>query len=321
MTAKLAQCLTILERRRHGVLRDTRSSVTAVLFLITIVLCGSAGSAFANELDDFQRALKAYESQSYALAATLFDGLVGGEQTRLQNRALVLESRKYLAASYLFIGQKDKASEQFVRLVREDLTYQLDPLAFPEEVQKTFAEARQKVEQERIASEEAKKRAQVEASKRITNATQDDREKLRRVLTLAETDRVELLHSRWIAVVPFGVGQFQNGDPGWGTFFAVSEGITAAVSILSYAFHESLRGQRPAPERLGEARFAESAFFYTNVVSFGLLASLVVAGLIDAQVRYQPFGTKTRKRPLPDDLRNVLKVSIGASGATAIIAF
>lgn len=321
MTAKLAQCQIFLKRRRRTLLRGTRSWVTAVVFLTTIVLSWSPGSAIANELDDFQRALKAYETQSYGLAATLFEGLVGGEQTRLQNRALVLESRKYLAASYLFVGKKDSASKQFVRLVREDPTYQLDPLAFPEEVQKTFAEARQQVEQERIAAEEAKKQAQAAASKRKTSATLDDREKLRRVLTLAETERVERLHSRWIALVPFGVGQFQNGDPGWGTFFALSEGITAAVNILSYFLHDSLKGQRPAPDMLGEARFAESAFRYSNQVSFTLLAGLVLAGVIDAQVRYQPIEKEIRNKPLPEDLRNVLKVSIEAKAATVQIAF
>jgi tetratricopeptide (TPR) repeat protein len=293
----------------------------AAAFLLALQLVGLPRLAFANELDDFQRALRAYEIQNYRLSTELFEALVGGEPVRLQNRALLLESRKYLAASYLFIGRPDKSTQQFERLLRDDPTYQLDPLAFPEEVQEAFLNARQKIEKERAAAEEQKKRALDEAANRKKAERIDDREKIRRVFVLAQTERVEKLHSRWIAAVPFGVGQFQNGDSGWGTFFAVTEGITAAINVLSYFLHGGLKGQKPSDAEQGEAKLAEGVFRYTNQVSFVLLVGLVAGGIIDAQVRYHPFEVTRRKRELPEELRETLKFTIGAGSIGARIGF
>ena len=290
-------------------------------FVIALAASSMPRLAAANELDAFQQALRAYDGQEYAVSATLLEALVGGEQPRLQNRALVLESRKYLAASYLFLGRRADAAEQFVRLLREDPVYQLDPLAFPDEVQKAFAEARKTLEQERIEVEKQIKRAQSEATLKKKTASQEDRDNLNRLFAIAQTQQVERMHSRWVAMIPFGAGQFQNGDRAWGTFFAVSEGITAAVDIVSYFFHASLKGQNPAVEDLGEARFAESAFRFTNQVSFTLLVTLVIAGIIEAQVDYKPLEITSRPRPLPEELRNVLKFSIETGSMNARFRF
>jgi hypothetical protein len=122
-------------------------------------------------------------------------------------------------------------------------------------------------------------------------------------------------------MIPFGAGQFQNGDPAWGTFFAVSEGITAAVNIVSYFFHENLRGQHPADNIIGEAKLAEGAFRFTNQVSFTMLAVLVVAGIVEAQIHYKPSEIASRQRPMPEDLTNLLKVSVETGSANARFAF
>jgi tetratricopeptide (TPR) repeat protein len=294
------------------------------LCLIVFVLNGLPGLARANELDDFHQALRAYEEQNYSLATSLFEALVGGDQAKLQNRALLLESRKYLAASYLFLGLREKAVEQFERLLLDDPSYQLDPLAFPEEVQKTFSEVRsnfEQVEKVQRTKEEKKTRAEKVTIKKKEDSSRFDRNKIQRVMSIAETERVERLHSRWIALIPFGVGQFQNGDRGWGTFFVISEGLAAAVNIASYFLHQGLKGKVPNSDELGKARFLENAFCYTNWGSLALLGGLAVGGIIDAEVRFRPDDVETRKRVLPEDLRNILKVSVGVSGVAASVNF
>jgi hypothetical protein len=294
---------------RHEIRARLRSATVGALCVV--VICSLPRVAAANELDEFQQALRAYENQDYALASSLFEALVGGDQARVQNRALRLESRKYLAASYLFVGRPAEAAEQFGKLLSEDSSYQLDPLSFPEDVQKSFADAREKHERERAVIELEKKRAEKEENKKKISETETDRRKMARLITIAQTERVEKRNSRWIGLVPFGAGQFQNGDSAWGTFFAISEGLTGAASIVCYFFHESLRGQNP--QDLSEARFAEGAFRYTNQVSLVLLATLVVAGIVDAQLRYKPLESETRIRPLPDDLREFTKPAVKTS--------
>ncbi len=275
----------------------------AVLAMVAI-----ARPASANELADFERARDAYRAQDYELAAALFGELVGQEVPRLRSRALLLESRKFLAASYLFLGRQKEAEAEFERLLRDEWTYELDPLAFPDEVQKTFVRVRRRLQQRRRDAEEASQRAEEEARRKEVERVLRERESLHRLAGLAETERVERVNTRWIAAIPFGVGQFQNGHTGSGVFLAVSEGVLAAVNITTYFLHQDLEGLVPVEEELGAATFAEKAFRHANQISLGLLVAMVVAGIVDAQIRFRPSIEWSRRRELPQELRDALRV-------------
>jgi hypothetical protein len=267
----------------------------------------------ANELDDFQQARTAYDAQDYGRAAELFEILIGGEVPKLRNRPLLLESRKYLAASYLFLGLRDDAEREMERLLLEEPTYELDPLAFPEAMQNVFGEVQQRLEKKRREDELKRQQAEEEARKRAKKKLQEQRKKTLELLELAETEKIERVNSRWIAMIPFGVGQFQNGHTGLGTFFAISESLMVALNITSFFLHQHLEGQMPADEELGEARFAERSFRLTNQVTLGAFAVLALSGIVDAQVRFKPSWSEKRRRKLPDDLRDAIKV--GSNGA------
>lgn len=298
---------------------ETSTWTRWVLCLGALIIGALPLTARANELEDLQQALSAYEAQNYQFSATLLEALVGGEQPRLQNRALVMESRKYLAASYLFLGRSTEAEQQYRRLLQEDPSYQLDPMDFPEEVQAIFKKVRQELEIQRRADDAVKKLAEEEANRRKTDKESAERAKMLDLIKLAETESVERVNSRWIALIPFGVGQFQNGDAGWGIFFSVFEGVAAATAISGYFLHEHLKGQQPKPEDLGEARFAEKSFRYANQISLTLLAVAVIAGIIDAQARFHPLETTQRPRQLPEDLRESLKIS--KNGGDLLLTF
>ncbi len=295
--------------RRSNVYRGFLFAACTMLLLGTVT-----ATVFANELDDFQRAMSAYESQDYALAATLFEDLVGGATPKLNNRALVLESLKYLGASYLFLKRFKDAENVFERLLREDQSYALDPLAFPAEVQETFELVRQRLGWERIQIEREKKKKEKLARQREIESAARKRESLIRLAELAETDSVERINSRWIAMIPFGVGQYQNNHPNAGTFFAVTEGLLLTLHILSYYIHQDLEGQRPSEDQLGEAQFAEKAFRYTNWVSLAIFGTVLITGIVDAQIRFRPKFTSERRRELPSDIREKLEIEIGDSG-------
>jgi tetratricopeptide (TPR) repeat protein len=300
----------IFERvRRSSIYRAFVFAASTVLIFGTMTR-----PVLANELDDFQRARSAYESQDYALAATLFEDLVGGTTSKLNNRALVLESFKYLGASYLFLKRFKDAEEVFERLLREDPSYALDPLAFPAEVQETFEAVRQRLGWERIQIEREKKKEEKLVLQRELEAAARERESLIRLAELAETESVEQVNSRWIAMVPFGIGQYQNRHPNAGTFFAVTEGLLLTLHIVSYYIHQDLEGQRPSKDQLGEAQFAEKAFRYTNWVSLAVFGAVLIAGIADAQIRFRPKFTSERRRELPNNMRETLEIEIGDSG-------
>jgi hypothetical protein len=283
------------------------ASAVALVALITPV-------AQASELDQFQNARAAYDSLNYELAADLFAGLLG-DAAPGDRRPLVIESRKYLAASYLFMGRTADADRELRQLLEVEPDYVLDPLEFPAEVQRAFARVKAELDQKR--AQDAVRRAEEEAASRHARerATAAERERLERLIELARTERTVETRSRWLAMIPFGVGQYQNGHEGLGLLLAVTESVLLAGSITAYAFHANLRGQQPAEGRFDDARLAEAASRYINQISFGLFAVVAITGVVDAQLRFQPTRVRTVERPLPpeiEELEQRPRVSLGA---------
>lgn len=296
---------------RRGVCDLVAASLALCAWLLVLVL---PGPARANDFDEFQQARAAYERGAYGTARELFLELVGDEPPRLSNQSLILESLKYLAASELFKGDAEEAARQFRRLLSRESDYVLDPLAFPEEVQRVFArvKAELKVEAQTRIDAEAKAEAEAAARKRARDAAEEER--LQRLLDLAKIERVEVRNSRWIALLPFGAGQFQNGDRGLGVLLAVSQVLLAGASVTTYALHEGLRDERPIPEQRSDAQFAERAYRYTNQASIVALVAVAVAGIIDAQIRFHEAHVTERKRSLPPELLAKPKLSFTGDG-------
>lgn len=281
--------------------------------LVTALVLMSAPVAQASELDQFQNARAAYDSLNYELAVDLFSGLLA-EASVNDRRPLVIESRKYLAASYLFVGRTADADRELRLLLTVEPDYVIDPLAFPAEVQRAFARVKADMDERRAA--DAARRAAEEAASRHARerAESVERERLERLIELARTERFVTERSRLLALIPFGVGQYQNGHDGLGLVLAVTEGVLLAGSITAFAFHENLRDQVPADDKYDDARLAEAASRYINQIGFGLFAVVAITGIVDAQLRFRESRVVELRRPLPPDLENIDKsprISLG----------
>jgi len=276
------------------------------LFACWLVAALPAG-VHANDFDQFQAARGAYEALNYERAAQLFRALLA-DTVPFDRRPLVLESRKYLAATYMFLRRPQDAEAQFELLLQADHEYVLDPLAFPSEVVMKFTEVKARLDGERARNEQQRIERETSERARLEQADKQHREGLQRLFDLASTERIEQQNSRWVAMVPFGAGQFQNGDKGLGLALAIGEGALLTTSVVTFLLHESLRDE-PPPADPAAARFAEHAFRYTNQIAFGLFLATTMAGIVDAQVRFKPSMVYQRARPLPPELLE-LKVSL-----------
>jgi tetratricopeptide (TPR) repeat protein len=270
--------------------------------LVVVLMAAFALPAAADELSDFEAARRNYDKQSYAKAARGLESLVGGVVPRARNPVVRLEARKYLGATYLFLGKNEAAREQFRLLLEEDPDYDIDPVAFPEAVVTTFQEVQKKVQVERA------RREAVDAARRKRERAGELEELIRQqqriqgLEELARTETVKKVNSRWIAALPFGIGQFQNENRRLGIMFAVTESAFLAASIATFIGHNSLRDENPAPSELERARRVERALRIGNWVSVGAFLSFAIAGVVEAEVRFKPEITTTRKRDLPDEL-------------------
>ncbi len=274
---------------------------TSISGLVFVLMAAFALPVAADELSDFESARRNYDRQSYARAAKGLESLVGGVVPRATNSVVRLEARKYLGATYLFQGKKEEARQQFRLLLEEDPDYELDPVAFPEAVVQTFHEIKEEVTSE-LAQRDALEDAlqQRERSEEVEELIRQQ-QRIQSLEELAAVETVEKVNSRWIAAIPFGVGQFQNENRKLGIMFAVTQSVFLASSIATFVGHNSLRDENPAPDQLDRARRVERALRIGNWVSVGAFLSFAVAGVIEAEVRFKPVIKTTRPRELPDD--------------------
>ena len=268
----------------------------------------------ANDFAEFEAARAAYDAQDYALAAKRFEALGGGDTPALTNRSLLLESKKYLGASYLFVGKLQLAEAEFERLLRLDPQYVLDPIAFPEDVQRLFNKVKTRLDAERRTAEEQQRRESVRGIRAETKRQTAEQQRWTRLVEVAETEHVTEVRSRWVALMPFGIGQVQNGHGSLGAILAVSEGSLLLIGFVSWLVHEDLRGQNPIASQRDEFSVTERVARYTNQVSMGLFGALAITGIIDAQVRFEGDHERTRKRSLPSDLTTPPELSVGGEG-------
>ena len=301
--------------------------ITRFVLVWVLATAGVAVPAAADELSDFESARRGYENREYRKAAKELESLVGGIVPRARNPVVRLESRKYLGATYMFLDEKEKAREQFRLLLEEDEDYQMNPVAFPQAVVETFQEVQLEVqaERERLRQEQQViEQRQREAEMREIIREQ---ERIRALEELAATETVEQVNSRWIAAIPFGVGQFQNGHRKAGIGFAVTESALLVAAIATFIGHNQLRNKNPAEGEIDRAERAERALRISNWVSVGLLVGVGIAGIVDAEVRFKPVIRKTRPRELPEDLQDgepqgaVLHFELGAMGGRIRLDF
>jgi hypothetical protein len=264
--------------------------------------CARAPLVHADDLSEFETARSRYDRHDYARAVDAFRKLVGSDPPRIANALLVLESRKYYAASLLFVGAGAEARKQFRKLLEQEPDYALDPLAFPTEVVALFDEVKEAMRRDLDSRREAELTQQREAARQAETAEQLRRHNLERLRRLAEERVVERENSRWIATVPFGVGQFQNGHRGLGVALAMAEGLAAATSVFTFVGHQALADQPPSPSDVDEFNDEQRRWVTANVVSFTAFAALALVGIVDAHLRFVPGKVTTTPRPLPSDL-------------------
>jgi hypothetical protein len=243
-------------------------------------------SANDNEYQRFEMAMNAFNAGIYEEAATRFNALL---KTETKNPALRLECHKFIAVSKLFVGDKESAEHHFTELLTISPEYTLDPLIFPIEIVDFFTEIKAKNKKQldalalARALEEATRIAE-EAAKR-----QAEKEALTRNVYLKKTVKK---NSLVVAIIPFGVGQFQNREKLKGILFLSGELLLTAAAITTYALHESLRSESKQPFESPEARekaeSQELGYRIANHASIVALVTLAVGGVIDALLHYQP---------------------------------
>jgi len=270
-------------------------------FSAAIVVAAAAVTAHAAptqaENEAFRAGKKLYEDGSHAQAVQYFALAIDGPTPSIKDPILVNQARMIRGASDMYLGRIAEADLQFERILRGNPSFEPDTILFPPGVLDEFRRIRDKLDKEA-----AEKKAGDAATKKIAALEAQNAKLVTQVDGLkafARTERVVVRRSRIIASIPFGVGQFQNGDPGLGIFFAATEGLALGAATVSFFYHSSLPRD---PVDANEARSAAGAARVINWISLGAFVALAVGGVAQAHIAFVPESYETRTRPLPKSL-------------------
>jgi hypothetical protein len=284
-------------------------------------------SARADDAQQFELAKTRFDAGQYEEAAARFaamldpagppcdhgptDAEVGA--CRIADPDLVERARGLAAAALVALGRSDEADVYIQKILLDNPAYSPNPAVFQPEVIDRFTAVRARIREQIDAAAKRKAEEQREARLRAGRERDEERRWIVELSRLAASERVVEPRSRWIAMLPFGAGQFQNGDTGLGLFFLISQALAGGTSIVSALVLTGYQGVdvsgkststvpgQPPQQSVDITQLNSQISTATSVnrVAFGAWASLAAAGVVHAQVTFVPERVTVRQRAVP----------------------
>ena len=239
------------------------------------------GSAPSEQLD---RAKTAYDKNDYGRVVALVKPLLY-PSIQLSSSEQVAEAHRLLGIASFKMRDEVGAEREFSILLNNNPDFRLDRLVDGAEVAQFVDQMRQKMEDELRRIKELERKREESERKRKAAEEAERRKHAERIYI----ERTYVQNNYLVNFLPFGAGQFQNGEKrkGWG--FLVGEGVFGAASLsLWIAKHELYPdGKYPRSDE-GTATTIQVARITTGSVFLGLWA----LGIWDSLKHYQPVVVK-----------------------------
>jgi len=254
---------------------------------------------------EYNRGKAAFERAEYSRAIEVLRPLLYPD-LRLETEGQVVSAHRMLGIAHLFEKQNALAAQEFRKLLQMRPDYRFDALLDPPQVVDFFNGVLREYEGELAQIEARRKQADLEERQR-----REAYERAKMGPTVIERHMIR--NSFTVNFIPFGAGQFQNGQrkKGWG--FLISETTLGAVSVGAFATNFAIYGFRPkrtcTPEPpmpmqtpgpcqvdMSDQRRSET-LTQVQLVSGGLFFAVAAWGIADAILNFQP------EVPAPPDYR------------------
>jgi hypothetical protein len=253
---------------------------------------------------ELAQAVGLFEAGKYAQCADELALLLDPKSREPLRDPEVIATARIYHASCLIGGGRTAEADQPLRdaILTDPQMKPPDPLVFPGPVVERFLRVRDTLHEEIRKAEQTKvDRARREAEQRARKAREQD-ERVRALEEMASREVVIVRNRRWLALIPFGVGQFQNGNPELGWVFLTSEIALGATALTALAMqthftleaHEVQNPDNNAVLKTWNTLLDVSAWAFVGVAALGIT---------EAQLSFVPERREERKRPIPPSLR------------------
>ncbi len=210
---------------------------------------------------ELRNALEKYDFGDFEVACAKLDELRFNNAFDMEARVVTL---KYLGACRHVQGDPTGATAAFESLLSLDANAQLDPVQFPPDMVQFFAGVKGKFQSQ----------PEPEPEPKPDQETLDD---------LRASDSHPPRKSAGVALLPFGAGQFQNGQSGKGVTFATGQAVSFGIGVISLLLFEA---EKTSGTFLGGGEFEDpdkAALLQTvELVAFSSFAGLWAWSVIDA---------------------------------------
>lgn len=266
--------------------------------MVTLFLCAVARG---DDSSDLEKAYGAYIAHRYDDAEARLRRLVDVKNGGLKDPDALADARMYLGAVLIAEGRKEEAGLVFEQLLRDKPDYTPDPLRVALPALDAVVDARARLRDELRTIQAQRVQREAEERKRIEEAKTKAEAALRQLEVLASQEVIVERHSRWEALLPFGVGQFQNGDRALGWTFFVTESLLAAGSAIglglslyneSQAYDAFANGQGTVA---GYQARASDAVVVGDVLGLSFVA-VAALGIAQAEIGFVPERVYVRPR-------------------------
>lgn len=206
------------------------------------------------------------------------------------------EAHYLIGSAHFFLKHRDLSRQEFVALLFLDPQRELNR-AVDEPLMVEFFKS--------IKDELHDKLEELTRQKAI-----DERERNRRNATIEITiERTIREPGSTIGnFVPFGYGQFRNGDKGKGTFFLVSEAVTGGLSLSLFTYQAVTYGIPSRYETSSDADLLNTIHI-VQVISGSLFLALYGVGVYDSFANQKPLIEEKRtERPIAPNNPTSLRI-------------
>jgi hypothetical protein len=265
---------------------------------------GEGKPARMSDEAELAQAVGLFEAGKYAQCADDLAVLLDPKSREPLRDPVVIATARIYHASCLIGGGRTAEADKPLRdaILTDPQMKPPDPLVFPGPVVERFLRVRDTLHEEIRKAEQTKvDRARREAEQRARKAREQD-QRVRALEEMASREVVIVRNRRWLALIPFGVGQFQNGNPELGWVFLTSEIALGATALTALAMqthftleaHEVQNPDNNALLKTWNTLLDVSAWAFVGVAALGIT---------EAQLSFVPERREERKRPIPPSLR------------------